>query len=89
MQYPSYYFEDYSKSAQGKILFLLVTCSNIPRLLKNAEKRTVNDFPLRIFLKAQCERADFRPERVDFRPERADFRPERAWWDERNDGMTE
>ena len=36
-----FYFEDYSKSARGMILFLLVTCSYIPILLKNAEKPTV------------------------------------------------
>ena len=34
-------FEGYSKSAQGMILFLLVTCSYTPILLKNAEKPTV------------------------------------------------
>ena len=36
-----FYFEDYSKSARGMILFLLVTCSCIPILLKNAEKPTI------------------------------------------------
>ena len=35
------YFKDYSKSAQGMIIFLLVTCSYILILLKNAEKPTV------------------------------------------------
>jgi len=34
-------FEDYSKSAQGMILFLLVTYSHTPILPKNAEKPTV------------------------------------------------
>ena len=36
-----FYFEDYSKNARGMILFLLVTRSYIPILLKNAEKPTV------------------------------------------------
>ena len=36
-----FYFEDYSKSARGMILFLLVTYSYIPILLKKAEKPTV------------------------------------------------
>ena len=36
-----FYFDDYSKSARGMILFLLVTCSYIPIPLKNAEKPTV------------------------------------------------
>ena len=35
------YFEDYSKSARGMILFLLVTCYTTPLLYKNAEKPTV------------------------------------------------
>ena len=34
-------FEDYSKSAQGMILFFLVTCSYTPIQLKNTEKPTV------------------------------------------------
>ena len=48
-----FYFEDYSKSARGMILFLLVTCSYIPILLKNAEKPTVIWLSTEIFLKAQ------------------------------------
>ena len=36
-----FYFEDSSKSTRGIILFLLVTCSYIPMLLKSAEKPAV------------------------------------------------
>ena len=53
-----FYFEDCSKSAWGMILFLLVTCSYTPILLKNAEKPTViwlftqNSFKSTVYFKS-------------------------------------
>ena len=47
-------FEEYSKSAQLMIWFLLVTCSYTPVLLKNAEKSTVMWLFTQNCLEAQC-----------------------------------